>query len=147
VDLNAATIDKDSRHELTKRYEQLLQTFTSDMLELVETDSICLKVALDEYKASEKTPEDLKQYMELAGVNYESYTEEGVQIGRNEKQYICYSYIIQLMEEDKINNEHFPYLLLYKNAMDRNNVTDINERLKFLFQYASYGYKALFKVK
>jgi hypothetical protein len=47
VDLNAATIDKDARHNLTTRFEKLLSTFRSDKLELVETDSICLKVALE----------------------------------------------------------------------------------------------------
>jgi len=44
VDLNAATIDNDPRHDLTRRYENLLKTFTSDNLNLIETDSICLKV-------------------------------------------------------------------------------------------------------
>jgi hypothetical protein len=44
VDLNAATIDQDPSHNLTKRYEKLLQTFTSDKLKLIETDSICLKI-------------------------------------------------------------------------------------------------------
>jgi hypothetical protein len=50
--LNAATIDKDARHNLTKRYEKLLDTFNSEKLELIETDSICLKVALDDFKKS-----------------------------------------------------------------------------------------------
>jgi predicted HAD superfamily phosphohydrolase YqeG len=44
VDLNAATIDQDPRHNLTTRYEKLLKTFTSTELELVETDSMCLKI-------------------------------------------------------------------------------------------------------
>ena len=35
VDLNAATIDKDPRHDLTRRYENLLKTFTSDKLNLI----------------------------------------------------------------------------------------------------------------
>lgn len=48
VDLNAATIDKDPRHDLTKRFENLLSTFKSDKLELVQTDSLCLQMALDE---------------------------------------------------------------------------------------------------
>lgn len=48
VDLNAATIDKDPRHDLTKRFEQLLSTFRSDKLELIQTDSLCLQMALEE---------------------------------------------------------------------------------------------------
>jgi len=54
TDLNAATIDKDPRHDLTRRYENLLKTFTSDKLELIETDSVCLKIALEDYKKSDK---------------------------------------------------------------------------------------------
>lgn len=65
VDLNAATIDKDPRHDLTRRFENLLLTFRSDRLKLVQTDSICLQIALEE-----KNPET---YLSLAGVNYESY--------------------------------------------------------------------------
>jgi hypothetical protein len=58
VDLNAATIDKDPRHDLTRRYENLLKTFKSDKLELVQTDSICLQIAIDE--------KDEEHYMQIA---------------------------------------------------------------------------------
>lgn len=68
VDLNAATIDKDPRHDLTKRFEQLLSTFRSDKLELIQTDSLCLQMALEE--------KDPATYMTNAGVNYESYTKD-----------------------------------------------------------------------
>ncbi|MDF1682654.1 MAG: hypothetical protein P1U46_02780 [Patescibacteria group bacterium] len=44
VDLNAATIDQSITHDLTTRFEKVLKTFTSNQLELVETDSICLRV-------------------------------------------------------------------------------------------------------
>jgi hypothetical protein len=66
VDLNAATIDNDPRRNLTKRYESLLKTFTSDNLELVSTDSICLKIATEDYTKSEKTSEDFKKYLWIA---------------------------------------------------------------------------------
>lgn len=69
VDLNAATIDKDPRHDLTRRFENLLQTFRSDKLELIQTDSICLQIALEE--------KDPVTYMTYAGVNYESYKKDG----------------------------------------------------------------------
>ena len=68
VDLNAATIDKDPRHDLTRRFENLLRTFKSDKLELVQTDSLCLQMALDE--------KDPKTYLTYAGVNYESYKKD-----------------------------------------------------------------------
>jgi len=44
VDLNAATIDQSDTRDLTKRYENLLKTFNNSSLELVETDSVCLKL-------------------------------------------------------------------------------------------------------
>jgi hypothetical protein len=62
VDLNAATIDKDSRRNLTRRYEGLLSTFHSDKLELIETDSMCLKVALEKYSKDG----NIDEYMTIA---------------------------------------------------------------------------------
>ncbi|MBT3727243.1 hypothetical protein HOG21_06340 [bacterium] len=61
--MNAATIDKDERHNLTTRYENLLYTFTSNELELIETDSICLKVALEDFNKSNRTLEAVQAYM------------------------------------------------------------------------------------
>jgi hypothetical protein len=66
VDLNAATIDRDPRHDLTARYETLLHTFTSPKLELIQTDSTCLKMALEDYNKSKKTSDDLKKYIRFA---------------------------------------------------------------------------------
>lgn len=76
VDLNAATIDRDPRHNLTDRFESLLNTFPSKKLRLIQTDSICLRVALDEFQAGKIKEDD---YRFLAGVNHESYgkTAEG----------------------------------------------------------------------
>jgi len=99
VDLNAPTIDRDPRHALTTRYEKLLRTFTSENLELIETDSICLKVALESYHKSKKSIVDLSNYYALAGVNYESYTEDWKTIRRWDKQIWCYSYIYWLINE------------------------------------------------
>jgi hypothetical protein len=64
--LNAATIDKDYRHNLTTRYDRLLNTFTSDKLELVETDSICLKLALEDFSKSNKTSDDRETFLTIA---------------------------------------------------------------------------------
>ena len=50
IDLNAATIDKDPRRVLTKRYEHLLLTMRAKNLKLINTDNLCLEFALDEYK-------------------------------------------------------------------------------------------------
>jgi hypothetical protein len=51
TDLNAATIDRDPRHVLTTRFEHLLLTMRASNLTLVDTDNLCLKVAINEYKA------------------------------------------------------------------------------------------------
>jgi hypothetical protein len=51
TDLNAATIDRDPRHVLTTRFEHLLLTMRAKNLKLVDTDNLCLRLALDEYKA------------------------------------------------------------------------------------------------
>ena len=50
TDLNAATIDRDPRRVLTTRFEHLLLTMRAKNLRLVDTDNLCLQVALDEYK-------------------------------------------------------------------------------------------------
>jgi hypothetical protein len=66
MDLNAATIDKDPKHNLTKRYEKLLDSVSSSKVTLIETDSLCLKIALEDFKKSLKTPEDSVTYMNIA---------------------------------------------------------------------------------
>jgi hypothetical protein len=149
ADLNAATIDKDKRHNLTKRYEKLLKTFTSDKLELVDTDSICLKVALEDYKKSSKTEKELNEYMMIAWVNYESYDKQWKQINRGVKLLQCYNKIRVLMAEDKINNNNYPYLMWLYNYVktNLNKFKDQNSFYAFLQQYVPHGYKVLFKIK
>jgi hypothetical protein len=51
TDLNAATIDRDPRRALTTRFEHLLLTMRAKNLKLVDTDNLCLQIALDEYRA------------------------------------------------------------------------------------------------
>jgi hypothetical protein len=50
MDLNAATIDNDPRHDLSNRYEDLLRLTLAKNLTLISTDSICLKTARESYK-------------------------------------------------------------------------------------------------
>jgi hypothetical protein len=71
VDLNAATIDKDPRHALTTRFENLLDTMKSKQLRLVDTDNICLRFSLDEAKKGKYQTRDA--FIGIAGTNYESY--------------------------------------------------------------------------
>jgi hypothetical protein len=97
ADLNAATIDQDPRHNLTARFENLLRTFTSSGLELIQTDNICLQMALDEKDTD---------YMTMAGVNYESYEKDasGVEktINRNEKTSYCMNKIYNTITSGKV---------------------------------------------
>ncbi len=146
VDLNAATIDRDPRHDLTRRYENLLATFTSNKLELIDTDSICLKIALEDYKKSNGTLDDLKQYMFVAGVNHESYTEDGKVISRWDKLYSCYSYIFDLIQNDKVDTNNYNYLMNMKSYTIKNGVDNKNDFIKLANQVYNHGYKVLFKV-
>lgn len=137
TDLNAATIDKDPRHDLTNRYEQLLSTFKSDKLELIQTDSICLRIALEEKN---------ENYMTYAWVNYESYSWSNV-INRWEKQISCYNHIIDLMKQNKIDDKHYPYLINLVNAFKANNVNTQEAALRIMQQYVSHWWLALFRIK
>jgi|GEM_PF-1328860 len=44
----------------------MLKTFTSEKLELISSDSMCLMMALEDYKKSGKTKEDMQEYMKIA---------------------------------------------------------------------------------
>ena len=141
VDLNAATIDKDPRHDLTARYEKLLTTFTSSKLELIETDSMCLKVALEEYRKNK----DIKKYLELAGVNYDGYTSDNKVIKRSLKQVACYEKVISLIESKKVNQDSYSYLNIYTPHLAKLKSTQ--EKVMFLHKYVWHGFKVLFKVR
>ncbi len=149
VDLNAATIDRDKRHNLTKRYEKLLTTFTADDLELISTDSKCLKVAYEDYKKSEKNSHDLSQFITIAWVNYESYQADGTQVARWAKLMNCYKLINKYFKEKKVDKDNYPYLLNIYNHIEHNKKdydTD-NKVYKLLQDQVKHWYKALFKVK
>lgn len=149
ADLNAATIDKDERHNLTKRYDKLLKTFASDKLELIDTDSVCLKVALEDYNKSTKSPADLENYMNIAWVNYESYTADNTQINRNTKLLGCYKRIKSLIDEWKIDSNNYNYLLNLSNYLLQNKDSFKTDQqiYPFMQQQITYWYKVLFRIK
>ena len=138
VDLNAATIDKDPRHDLTRRFEELLKTFKSDKLELIQTDSLCLKVALEEKN---------ENYMTIAGVNYESYTGSGEAINRWQKQLACYNHILDLLKDKKISKSAYSYLLPLENYINKTQPKNQDEILQIFQNYVGHGWLALFKIK
>lgn len=89
ADLNAATIDKDPRHDLTNRFEGLLWSFSSRKLDLVYTDNLCLKVARDVAGLGRE------EFLSLAGTNYDSWTPR--YLSRADKQRSCGQYVAQLL--------------------------------------------------
>lgn len=166
IDLNGPTIDRDPRKDLTRRYEQVLKTFVSEKLKLIETDSMCLKIALEDYKKSQKTKEDMDRYMLFAWVNYESYDATGKLLYyRREKQFKCYDYIIELILKNKIDQNNYPYLQGLKSAVERIIQTqkeqwknqglseeeikrNIEYQLFMLFsQVITHGWLALFEIQ
>ncbi len=138
IDLNAATIDKDPAKKLTQRYENLLSIFTHPKITLVETDSICLKIALSSYSIdwNEET------YLALAGVNYNwKYTSV-------QKRELCVKTIMEILRDDS-KLASFLELRAYKTAI-MNAEIDINDdralatAIVKLMQWN--WYKALFRL-
>lgn len=151
VDLNAATIDQDPRHDLTRRYENLLSTYTSDKLELVETDSLCLEMWIEDYKKSSKTESDMANYLRMAWVNHESYSSSWATIWRWEKLVECYNKMLGLIKDNKIDETNYNYLLPLKQYLtspeNSKILQDQNSLIEFFKQYVRSGYKALFIIK
>lgn len=148
VDLNAATIDKDERRNLTMRYESLLRTFTSSNLELISTDSKCLITARDMYMKSNKTHQDYMQYLAMAGVNYDSY-ENGEKISRINKRVYCYNTILNLIEEGKIDGNNYSYLLpIQQHLLEYYKISEDSDKIyEYMQTVIPHGYKAFFKIK
>lgn len=146
VDLNTPTIDKDPTHTLTIRFENLLKTFTSKRLEMIDSDSICLKTAIDLYNKSNKTSEDLNNYVRLAWVNFESYDKDNNAIWRTSKLIKCYDVINYLVDNNLIDNNNFPYLVSIKDELKKQTFANDEEKYKFLFSKIPAWFKALFKI-
>lgn len=146
VDLNTPTIDKDPTHALTNRFENLLKTFTSQRLEIVDTDSICLKTAIELYNKTNKSEEDLNNYIRLAWVNFESY-DNNKTISRTDKLVKCYDVIFYLIDNNLIDNTNFPYLVAIKDEYKKQTFKEPNDKYNYLFGKIPSWYKAVFKIK
>lgn len=138
VDLNAATIDKDPRHDLTKRFESLLESFRSKNLELINTDSLCLRLALEENN---------DKFLETAWVNYESYTASWQVIQRQQKQIICYNHILELLKDNKVNDKNYSYLIPIWDYIKKNNITSQDQMFQLMQQAVWHWWLALFRIK
>lgn len=146
VDLNTPTIDKDPTHALTDRFENLLKTFTSDRLKVVDSDSICLRTAIDLYNKTNKTPEDLDNYVRLAWVNFESYNKDNTEITRTNKLIKCYDVIFYLFDKNLVDNTNFPYLIQIRDDFKNQKFTENNDKYNYLASKISAWYKAVFKI-
>ncbi len=138
VDLNAATIDNDPAKNLTRRVDNMFETFTSDKLELIETDSICLKLALDDFKQYW----DLKKYTQTASVNHNSPA-----ISRWDKFKICHSRVFELIQENEVSQASYSYLLPIQNYLSQNKITSPQEIQAIIPQAVKHGAKVLFRIK
>ena len=109
VDLWAATIDDSESHGLTNRYEELLQSFVAKNLELVSTDSTCLRFWLDLY---DKNP-DKELFFKITSVSYDSYDQNWKMISRNKKLRDCADEISKFVKTD-FETREFPYLKRFR---------------------------------
>ena len=143
TDLNAATIDRDPRRALTTRFEHLLLTMRAPNLTLVDTDNLCLKVAINEYKAG-KLQSDT-EFIDIAGTNYESYRETGA-VSRGVKQNKCANYVINILNASAQSGSTLPpYLAPLQTGLAAAKTE--TEQQNVLGQFIGQSYFALFEIK
>lgn len=138
IDLNAATIDRDPEKRLTQRYEHLLNFVKDSRIELIETDSICLRLAHDNYK---KTG-DTDGYMALAWINYNS------KLTQAQKRQICFNAMSQIISNESLLAQ-YPYLAWYKKALVTAgiDITNSGATIVWISQLLRGNwFKALFKI-
>lgn len=142
VDLNAATIDRDSRHALTDRFEKLLLTMNAKNLRLVSTDNYCLEFALAERQKGKLKKND--EFIDIAGTNYESYRNGG-QIYRWQKLAQCQNYILTRINEWA--DAEYPVLSAIKSDIISQWATTDQKKLQsILSRYAGQSWFALFEI-
>lgn len=142
VDLNAATIDKDPRHNLTDRFEKLLITMNAKNLRLVSTDNYCIDLAINERKKGKLSSDE--EFLNIAGTNYESYRESGV-ISRGQKMAQCQLYIIKLINEGRSNE--YPLLEQIANELYSAGATEDMQKIREIMgKYVGQSWFALFEI-
>jgi hypothetical protein len=99
IDLNAATIDNDPAKNLTRRYENMLRFVANADVELIETDSICLRIAKDTYERTQ----DMEGYISIASVNHNS------RVSQTQKRQACFELIQQIISQEGILAQ-YPYI-------------------------------------
>ncbi len=146
MDLNAATIDRDPRHDLTTRYENLLKTVRSDKLRLVKTDSLCLEAALELNRAGRP----MDEYLTIAGVNFESYAASGVLV-RTQKLNLCRNFLTDLIKSGAGTDESHPYLKpladYVRSNMESGKIRSNDQIRDVVNQVVTHGWFALFEIQ
>ncbi len=146
TDLNAATIDRDPRRALTTRFEHLLLTMRAKNLKLIDTDNLCLQVAIGEYRAGKLQTDT--EFIDIAGTNSESYRGPDMRVVyRNEKQNKCASYVITMINDSSKNNTPLPsYLTPIRDGLIKaaNNPT---EQQNVITRALGQSYFALFEIQ
>lgn len=145
TDLNAATIDRDPRRVLTTRFEHLLLTMRAQNLRLVDTDNLCLQVALGEYKVWKLQTDT--EFIDIAGTNYESYRGPDLKVVyRNEKQNKCASYVINMINESAKGWITLPaYLVPLRDSLVKAN-WNAKEQQAIITRAFGQSYFALFEI-
>ncbi len=138
LDLNAATIDQDPAKNLTVRYEHLLSFLNHPKVELVNSDSVCLKLAQDIYDDTENS----EMYLKLAWVNY------GTSEEKQEKLTLCLTTISDYISQNMVTTWKYRYLLPYKNLIDQSEIDSQNATVvaQTLAPYMQMSYKAFYKI-
>ena len=143
TDLNAATIDRDPRRALTTRFEHLLLTMRAPNLTLIDTDNLCLKVAINEYKAGKLQGDT--EFIDIAGTNYESYRDDG-SVSRGAKQNKCANYVINMLNASVQSGSTLPpYLVPLQTGLAAAKTE--TEQQNVLGQFIGQSYFALFEIK
>jgi hypothetical protein len=145
TDLNAATIDRDPRRVLTTRFEHLLLTMRAKNLKLVDTDNLCLQVALGEYALWKLQTDD--SFIDIAGTNYESYRGPNLKVVyRNEKQSKCATYVINMINESAKNGTALPsYLIPIRDNLIKASWNN-TEQQNIISRAFGQSYFALFEI-
>ena len=145
TDLNAATIDRDPRRVLTTRFEHLLLTMRAKNLRLVDTDNLCLQIALGEYKAGKLQTDT--EFIDIAGTNYESFRGPNMKVVyRNEKQNKCASYMINMINDSSKNNTVLPpYLVPIRDGLIK-AANNASEQQAIISRALGQSYFALFEI-
>jgi hypothetical protein len=154
MDLNAATIDRDPRRDLTRRFERLLDLSKSDRLRLIASDSLCLRLSL-EFKND-------PQSILIAGVNYDSISRnssgalitnasgalEGISAGSKKIQ--CARNIANLIAEKRVTDTSYSFLLPFSQAVESRNMLsgkiDLAKIEMFIANNIEQSYIAAFEI-